>query len=750
LSAFGLKKVSKSLRPIFSLIYLYDVVSSRPLWILTLKTVEQFIQEFVDSACDLGELSIVSESDAKLLDNFNTFLSLLQTLLNDDALEDDSIQRNALLRLFEISSHALHIRVRNNEEDGEQINEVIETIFSHSLNSDENNSKACWSIVKALSEAGFKLSENLMKSIFSQQVDDQEPLSDEGQFESAVQAMKLALHDANIDSDIGFYELYKTEFALLPNGAEEFIFALLSHQGKSWTIDAILLFLLHPDDAVKQGVLEIVKQIPAAELANKPRLARLVCIRNLLAEDNKKNLDPVIRSVLKSNRDFQACPDKVQIKQIYSSIADNAGAHSILVLSDNFLWAGILKQSQGIIDDIYIADMPSEQQHEIVQRMSEQFPMYRVTEAFLEEVLPWFIAKSTINAGISPHGLLFLEQMPAHFSQPQPMSVALRLSTLFNGTATPIKVRESSLASNLLIDDFPNIKNWLMPEQCQHCRNEDEVITHVVEANKQEWAERLIITSLIAKHASHTLDIFSKYPGHKLNLRAETEQDCLLLAHAILHKDLKKSALLSSLATHAFHVMQEQQDTSTQVQAVSYQVKISLHAASPKIWRRIKLSSQTSLDELHLILQVAMGWKDMHLYAFNHQGHILGPQQDDGREFGSNSIDTDKITIGELLQNEGETLQYSYDFGDDWQHSLELEKIGKKDQSIPIVTTGSCACPPEDCGGIEAYKNLCRIIKNPKHPSYQQTLDWLGEFDPKAFNKASINEQLGQYFAHKE
>ena len=44
-----------------------------------------------------------------------------------------------------------------------------------------------------------------------------------------------------------------------------------------------------------------------------------------------------------------------------------------------------------------------------------------------------------------------------------------------------------------------------------------------------------------------------------------------------------------------------------------YQVKVTLEGIRPPIWRRILVTSDTTLGKLHSILQVVMGWDDYHL-----------------------------------------------------------------------------------------------------------------------------------------
>ena len=43
-----------------------------------------------------------------------------------------------------------------------------------------------------------------------------------------------------------------------------------------------------------------------------------------------------------------------------------------------------------------------------------------------------------------------------------------------------------------------------------------------------------------------------------------------------------------------------------------YQLKVVLRQCSPLIWRRLLVTSDTTIAQLHTILQIAMGWEDVH------------------------------------------------------------------------------------------------------------------------------------------
>lgn len=47
-----------------------------------------------------------------------------------------------------------------------------------------------------------------------------------------------------------------------------------------------------------------------------------------------------------------------------------------------------------------------------------------------------------------------------------------------------------------------------------------------------------------------------------------------------------------------------------------YRLHVSLQDIKPMIWRRIEVSSETTLKQFHRILQIAMGWENCHLHEY--------------------------------------------------------------------------------------------------------------------------------------
>ena len=172
-----------------------------------------------------------------------------------------------------------------------------------------------------------------------------------------------------------------------------------------------------------------------------------------------------------------------------------------------------------------------------------------------------------------------------------------------------------------------------------------------------------------------------------------------------------------------------------------YQIKVTLMGSRPPIWRRLIVKANIRLDQLHTILQVAMGWSNYHLHQYRVRGYYIGIPDPD---FDNDVSDERKVYLQDILSNPKDNLIYEYDFGDGWKHKIVLEKILPLDFSeSPVVIKGKKACPPEDCGGIWGYADFLDAIQDPKHDEHESMVEWIGEeFDPDEFDMNFINKQL--------
>ncbi len=136
-----------------------------------------------------------------------------------------------------------------------------------------------------------------------------------------------------------------------------------------------------------------------------------------------------------------------------------------------------------------------------------------------------------------------------------------------------------------------------------------------------------------------------------------------------------------------------------------YQLKVSLRDISPMIWRRLLVTSDTSIAHLHAILQVAMGWEDVHLHRFRIHGKDYGISHAGGLLFVD---DPHQVRLSDFKLHVGERFVYEYDMGGCWHHDIRLERALPLDpeKTYPVCTNGAGDCPREDSGGPWGYRTL--------------------------------------------
>jgi hypothetical protein len=176
-----------------------------------------------------------------------------------------------------------------------------------------------------------------------------------------------------------------------------------------------------------------------------------------------------------------------------------------------------------------------------------------------------------------------------------------------------------------------------------------------------------------------------------------------------------------------------------------YQLKITLRGVSkPPVWRRVLVPADVTLRNLHEVIQQAMGWNDYHMHVFS-----TGRQEYGSPDPELGHASDGKVRLSQVLNEPGDLLRYTYDFGDDWEHDIVVEetRAAVPGETYPSCMAGKGACPPEDCGGAWGYAGLKQILADPTHEDHQDMLEWLGldagkDFNPKEFSVAGVNARL--------
>ncbi|MCP5084841.1 MAG: plasmid pRiA4b ORF-3 family protein [Alphaproteobacteria bacterium] len=161
------------------------------------------------------------------------------------------------------------------------------------------------------------------------------------------------------------------------------------------------------------------------------------------------------------------------------------------------------------------------------------------------------------------------------------------------------------------------------------------------------------------------------------------------------------------------------------------ELKIILDDIEPEVTRTLQVPLDIRLDRLHLTVQAAMGWTNSHLYAFIVGGASWGLPDPN---FGGEDLPANKTTLCGVVEDTGtKALDYIYDFGDGWEHTLKIGKITEPvpGELYPRLTDVVGTCPPEDVGGMPGYYAFVEAIDDPDHPDHDDLTEWYGEsFDP--------------------
>ncbi len=191
---------------------------------------------------------------------------------------------------------------------------------------------------------------------------------------------------------------------------------------------------------------------------------------------------------------------------------------------------------------------------------------------------------------------------------------------------------------------------------------------------------------------------------------------------------------------------------------MTFQFKIKIKGIThPPVWRRVLVPANYNFYFLHLIIQKVFDWDSSHLFLFSLKGYRsstfikfkYNKYEDD------DLINPEDILLSKIFKKEKQYFTYIYDFGDNWYHTILLEKILPDDIEYPKLIAGKGRAPFEDCGGVWGYDDLKFLLSDPANPRYEEMARWCGiekgeEFDPLKFDLAATQDRLNSAFKRWE
>lgn len=201
-----------------------------------------------------------------------------------------------------------------------------------------------------------------------------------------------------------------------------------------------------------------------------------------------------------------------------------------------------------------------------------------------------------------------------------------------------------------------------------------------------------------------------------------------------------------------------------------YQLRIWIKGISPMIWRRILVRSDTSIADLHHCIQIIMGWDGDHLHQFIIHGKAYGIGYIGGVSFSNNPR---KVYLRDFQLYINEKFLYEYNFYDSWKHEIRLEQKLPFDprKTYPMCIDGKHSIPPDDCGGPQAFMELCEqnspwhvenqilelmenykagdIDKDTVIETLKELTYWVDDYHNFKLDKKEINDELQEHFQHE-
>lgn len=199
---------------------------------------------------------------------------------------------------------------------------------------------------------------------------------------------------------------------------------------------------------------------------------------------------------------------------------------------------------------------------------------------------------------------------------------------------------------------------------------------------------------------------------------------------------------------------------------MAHKLNIVLKGSDPKIFRKVIVPENFNFDQLHVVVQVVMGWRNSHMHQFNlgapYSSTTIKPkyleeegEDDDDLFFGPNYDKYySETTLLSSVFNEGiKKVNYIYDFGDDWIHEIKLWTKPKEEPLYPICIEGEGPTVMEDCGGIWGFQQMLDNLNSTKNTKEKREyMQWIGlkpgqKYEEEfAFNINEVNKTLVEVF----
>ncbi len=293
--------------------------------------------------------------------------------------------------------------------------------------------------------------------------------------------------------------------------------------------EAAVLLLFHPHADVREGVADFLARAEG-ERFSPVSLRRLIVVRNWLPAPLRKQLDQAISNARRARVECSPLRAKGKLS-IYASAVDGAGAQSFqLVLprgrGQGYLSCSILLKKGSGASDTFVLPLPDKRElNRFLKMMRQETGATEVGREYLDQRLCQALADGVAAGKVPGHWLVAVaELLGCGQWQAQPFSAEEALAVLKEGLRQ--QGGEKQLAEGVRKRALEKSAHWPAQKSFAHSWFEDDaeidrrlepllfsdslidpmepvvdLLDHVLEARREVWLERLLLTAAWLKAA---------------------------------------------------------------------------------------------------------------------------------------------------------------------------------------------------------------------------------------------------------
>lgn len=169
----------------------------------------------------------------------------------------------------------------------------------------------------------------------------------------------------------------------------------------------------------------------------------------------------------------------------------------------------------------------------------------------------------------------------------------------------------------------------------------------------------------------------------------------------------------------------------------AFELRITLNLEVYTAERKILVPANISFTNFHKLIQYIFDWRNYHLYDFTIYNQTTGetilrivPFEED-LEFDASAVLMKDRLLSDVFP-ENKQMVYTYDFGDNWKHKIELIRVIEEyEDELPYLLEAKGQTPPEDVGGIGGFIEFRKIMLDIDHPNHEDAKKWSGFWTPE-------------------